>query len=461
MLRSGVTNEGALYELVARGNKDTYFLKDDFSAVSPFDMRYKQTPAHVHERRRIPPLNSGDFGRTCEWEFEVAGDIVTDPTILIDLPSWLPPHIAAQNKKTVITDLSGQSHGYTNGVAYFLFSKIQIYVDQILLQEFSGDALFGTTRSRGSLNSAFLDNVVTGTHKGTQLDIQHNATPGQMRLRLPFVGCQHPDDGGFPSVSARQQTYKVRATLRKLEDLVEASDGRSKPIPWETTMFMGKEKTPFQTLSRTAIGQPTLQLETRHIYVDSESKQRLLDSELEIPYSRLYENTFTYGATDYAPLKRNSVATATRRLDAVHPASKIVFWGHTQASLMANQYAKVIAPTATGEYYNNIALYVAGRDRESIFPPLIWNKIQTHAKEERDAGPGYGFMNWELGDIRGREVPFARQPEGTVNFSSADRPTLYIDLAAHASQNLQLTAVVDTWAVFQTAKGRAGLKYGN
>ena len=70
-------------------------------------------------------------------------------------------------------------------------------------------------------------------------------------------------------------------------------------------------------------------------------------------------------------------------------------------------------------------------------------------------------MNWELGDIRGREAPFARQPEGTVNFSSADRPTLYIDLAAQTRQNLQLTAVVDTWAVFQTAKGRAGLKYGN
>jgi hypothetical protein len=462
---TSLTREGALYELVARGNKDAYFFNNEFSSVNPFDLRYNYTPAQVHERRRIPPLNSSEFGRTSEFEFEVAGEIFTDPTILIDLPSWLPPTQAARNTKSQTTDLSGVSYGYTNGIAYFLFSKIQVYVDQILLQEFSGDALFATTRSRGSLNQAFLDNQITGTHNATAKSIARAATPQQLRLRIPLIGCQHHDDGGFPSIGTRQQTYKLRVTLRKLEDLIEASDGQAKPAPWDKPFLQDGQ--PFQTLVRTQIGAPTLQLETRHTYVDGETRKKLQETTLEIPFSRIYENSLTFGAVDYAPLKRAAVATGTRRIDATHPASRIVFWSHSTQDLRANKYAKVTADISGSEYYNNIALYIAGRDREINFPPLVWNRLQVLAKEDRDPGQGLGFMSWDLGDLRGRRAPFARQPEGSVNFTSADRPTFLIDLAGipvdpvTGQQGTEFRAVIDTWAVFQTENGRGGLKYGN
>ena len=45
---SQLTSEGALYELVARGNKDVYFQADVLTAVSPFRNNYKRTPAIVH-----------------------------------------------------------------------------------------------------------------------------------------------------------------------------------------------------------------------------------------------------------------------------------------------------------------------------------------------------------------------------------------------------------------------------
>ena len=64
MARSGVTHEGALYELLARGNKDLYFFNDDPKSISPYDNRYNPVPAQLHELRRIPPLNGADFGRT-------------------------------------------------------------------------------------------------------------------------------------------------------------------------------------------------------------------------------------------------------------------------------------------------------------------------------------------------------------------------------------------------------------
>ena len=466
--RSGLTNEGALYELLSRGNKDLYFFTNESSAVNPFDNRYKQIPAQVHELRRIPSLNGAEFGRTVEFEFDVAGDIFSEVYLTIDLPTWYPPQISPLSPTSYFSDASGVVYGYTNGIAYFMFSKIQIYQDQILLQEFSGDGLFGSTRARGSLNSAFLDNAITGTHDGSTLSILRNATPGRLRLPIPLLGCQRLDDGGFPSLSTRQQSLKLRLTLRKLEDLVEASDGRAKPVPWgrsdfQVTQTRGGPATRFSTLDRTAIESPILYLETRHTYVDPDTQARLLQSSLEIPYSRLYENTFTFGPKDYEPLSRAAIASATRRLDAVHPAGRLTFWFHTQEKLRANQYTDYSADISGGEYYNNLSLYIAGRDRESLFPPRIWNRLQHLAKEERDPGQGIGTMNWELGDLRERRAPFVRQPEGSLNFSGADRPTLYVDLAniPVSQQTTQMTAVVDSWAMALFENGRGGLKYAN
>lgn len=460
-MRSGITNEGALYELLARGNKDVYFFNDDFSSVSPYDNRYTPVPAQLHELRRIPPLNGADFGRTCEFEFEAAGEVFVDPTLVIDLPSWLPPQVAASNPKSVITDADGVSYGYTNGIGYFLFSKIQIYQDQLLLQEFTGDALYAASRARGSLSSAFLENKITGVHSGSALEIGRAATPGRLRLHLPLLGCQHPDDGGFPSIAARAQTYKLRVTLRRLEDLVEASDSRPKPVPWGRS-----DLGPVATLQRTAIAPITLQLETRHIYVDPDTRERLTRSSLEIPFSRLYENTFTYGAKDYEPLTRGAVANGTRRVDATHPAGRLLFWFHKTADLRANKYTKMTQDDGT-EYYNNVSLIIAARDREPLNTPLLWNKLQHLAKEERDPGPGLGTMNWDLGDLRGREAPYQHQPEGAINFTTADRPTIYTDLAnvpvdpVSGQKSTEMRVIVDSWAIATFEKGRGGLKYAN
>jgi hypothetical protein len=466
-MRSGITNEGALYELLARGNKDVFFFKDDFDAISPYDNRYNPVPAQLHELRRIPPLNGADFGRTCEFEFEAAGEVFVDPTLVIDLPSWLPPVYAAANGRSVITDLSGVSYGYTNGIAYFLFSKIQIYQDQLLLQEFSGDALYAASRARGSLSSAFLENKITGVHTGSALDISRAATPGRLRFHLPLLGCQHPDDGGFPSIAARAQTYKLRVTLRRLEDLVEASDSRPKPTPWARTDFISQPAaTRFPTLQRSAVGVPTLQLETRHIYVDPDTRERLTRSELEVPFSRLYENVLTYGAKDYEPLSRGAVANGTRRIDATHPAGRLLFWFYKTADLRANKYTKITQDDGT-DYYNNVSLIIASRDREPLATSLLWNKLQHLAKEERDPGPGIGTMNWELGDLRGREGPYQHQPEGAINFTTADRPTMYTDLAdvpvdsVTGQKSTEMHVVVDSWAIATFEKGRGGLKYAN
>lgn len=462
-----LTKEGALYELLTRGNKDLYFQSDTMTALSPFRNNYKKIPAYVHELRKIPPINNADFNKIIEFELEVAGDTFTHPTLLIDLPSWLPPNYASLNYKSVITDLNNISYGYTKGIGYFLFETIQVYQDQILIQEFSGDALYATRLSRGSLNSAFLENELIGYHDGSALSIGRNAILPTLRLELPLIGCQHMDDGGFPSFGVRQQTFRLRCKLRKLEDLVESSDGQNKPTPWNrsfkiVTDAIGTTQY-FDTLDRYKIEQPAIYLETRHVYVDPDTQKELVETDLELPFSRLYENIFHYIEKDYAPLIRNALAATTRRIDAVHPASRLLFFMRQNTDIQKNKLWKISSDVSNNEYYNNISFLIGSRDRETMFQPLVWNVISQHAKEERYSGSGLGIMNWDLGEQRGRKLPHAQQPEGSVNFSTADRPTLYTELQQIAGTNrdTEMRLIVDTWAIYETSDRRGSLKYAN
>lgn len=468
-----VTSEGPLYELISRGNKDNYFISDEPGALYPYDNRYKPSPPQIHELRRLPPLQAADFGRAIDFEFEIAGDVIVEPALLIQLPTWLPEPQAILNPKSVITDLEGVSYGYTRGIGYFLFEKIQFFQDRLLLQEWSGDGLFASTRSRGSMNSAFLENALTGNHDGSAILIGKNATPGLLRLELPLIGCQDLEDGGFPRVAAVHQNFRIRCILRKLEDLVEASDGRPQPIPWGTgnggKTFQIKTSatgtpTQFQTLERLAIGPPTIQIETRHIYTDGATQEALRKETLIVPYERLFENHFTQGPLDYSPLRRGGTAQVLRILDADHPGGRVVISFRSAQALLANQRWKYTVGdtlTETDSFYNQFGFILAGRDREYNWPPLVWRFLEQHAKEERDSGYNLSFMNWTLGDIRGRIAPFPRQLDGTLNWTSAVRPNLLIDLRDVTAQNTFLDVYIETWAALEFEGGRAALLFGN
>jgi hypothetical protein len=184
----------------------------------------------------------------------------------------------------------------------------------------------------------------------------------------------------------------------------------------------------FSTLPIQEIQSPQILLETRHIFTDAETRLGLQNLRNEIPFERVYENIFTQNQYDYAPIERGAVAAITRRLEGTHPAARIVNFFRSQKAIQANQLWNIQNDISGGQFYNNMKLVIAGKDREILFSPLVWNKLVQHAKEERDSGLPLAIMNWTVGDVRSRRQPFARQPEGSVNFTTADRPTLYIEL---------------------------------
>ena len=436
------SSEGSLYELMCRGKKDTYFYEDSRKSVVPFDVSYKHEEQIIREIRRIPPTTGTDFGKTIEFPIDIVGDILDSLTFLIHLPSWYPAPVARLVPNIQVTDTAGIYHGYVNGIAYFLFEKIQFYQDNIILQEFSGDYLWCSSQVQGTYANTFIEKEETGSHDGSPMSIGNNAVPGPLRLKIPLVGCS-PGDRGFPLVSINSHVYKIKCKLRKIEDLVEVSDiTQGKGSPWDKPMQYTNLSgiTPFTALSKNQMEPLRVQLETQHVFLNNESKDELRKTPIEIPFKSVYENISTQ-----TPQESTSVAI-NRRIDACHPSSRIVWMFRLLTDIHANRLWKVMP-------YLTMGLTIAGRSRETNFSPSIWRDVTNYAKEDIDSGTEINTMNWGLGCVSPQKYGIS-QTDGTINFTTADRPTLYMSL--QPSDATELRVCVEGWGSFLTdGKGRA------
>jgi hypothetical protein len=506
------SGQGALFELVARGVKDTYFLKDSKESYYPYDASYDSSAHHLAERKTMVPINGTAWGNTFEVEIDPYGDIMTECAFEIDLPTWLPqlPRVLGGPlyKPDVINGLFpittpsiapaiGDSYGYVNYIGYFMFEKIQFYQDQFLIQEWSGDGLLAKQLSEGSYTRSFLEQTLGGliapldpsTNLPLDRGIQLRATPGHLRVKLPLPGLQCPGDGGFPLVAMAWQKFRIKATLRKLEDLIVCSDNTiHKPnlTPWTIPLFQYTDENgvivQFAPKQFADIGNPTILLSTIQQYVPPRVQEELRSTPIQIPFRRQFENDFTFGELDYIPLDKGGVAAVTRRLDGRHPTEKIFWFFRTQNALdrnrlddFFNDYFKALhPPTATnpytsqyGAFFYRMKLVIAGRDRENLHEPFLWQEICQLVKDEKASGLGIGEMKWASGDKYGTIYPAARQPEGTVNFTTADRPTLYLELAninvnpILAQRKSEFRVFTEGWAVYDVREGRGRLLFAN
>jgi hypothetical protein len=499
------SGQGALFELVARGVKDTYFVKDDPKSVFPYDARYQSSVHHIAERRTEVPITTTNFGSSFEVEIDPYGDVMSECALEIDLPTWLPslPRVPGGqpclpsiiNGLYPITDsISGASYGYVNAVGYFLFERIQFFQDQFLIQEWSGDGLYAKQVSEGSWNSSLLQQVNGGlletrdpyTDAITPRGIQLRATPGHLRIVLPLPGMQCPGDGGFPLVAMAWQKFRIKGILRPLEDLVVCSDPTiRKPAPWNVPQFRyqfpDQSYYTFSPKPFNQIGQPTILLSTIQHYVAPKVQEELRSKPIQIPFRRQFENNFTFGELDYIPLDKGGTAACTRRLDGRHPTEKIFWFFRNYNSLdnnrlddFFNDYFELRPPSATqpytmpyGEYYYRMKLVIAGKDRELLHEPFLWNPICQLAKDEKASGKQIGEMKWSTGAQYGTIYPAPRQPEGTVNFTTADRPTLYLELAnitpnpTLAQRKSEFRVFTEGWNVYEVKEGRGRLLFAN
>lgn len=454
--------EGSLYELVARGNKDVFFYADRADSTYIFDNTYDAQTPFLEEVRRVPPKTASEFGRTVDFELDLVGDMMKNPAILINLPTWLPEAQAKFVRQSTIMDDKGLSYGYIQGIAYFLFESISFYQDNILLQEVTGDTLWALGKISGSYAQGFVHTSQTGGHGGTPLEIGWNAAPPQLRLEIPLLGYE-----AFPQRAATSHTYRIRCKLRKLEDLVESSDPTTlaKAYPWDKAMTIKRSSTdpgtPFITIKRDHMAPLLLQLETTQVYLEKKVQEVMQSTPIAVRFNRIYTNRFTQNQLDYAGVIGGGTSVVNRRLDARHPSGRITWFFRGIDDVNANRLYK-INTSEKASYYNSLTFLIAGQTREAPRAPLVWRDINNFAKEDCDSGLELGTMNWSFGSIAPKRFaePLDRSQGGSVNFTTADKPTLYIDLAKPGSPipSTELFVIVEGLCEFKTdGKGRAEL----
>ena len=447
--------EGSLYELVARGNKDVFFYSDRAESTYIFDNTYDAQTPFLEEVRRVPPKTASEFGRTVDFDLDLVGDLMKNPAILINLPTWLPETHAKFIRQSTIKDAQGLSYGYVQGIAYFLFENISFYQDNILLQEFSGDTLWALGKNAGSYGQGFVYTSQTGGHGGTPQEIAWNAAPPQLRLEIPFMD-------PFPQRAATSHTYRLRCKLRKLEDLVESSDPATtaKAYPWNKTMTIKRSATdlgtPFITIKREQMAPLLLQLETTQVYLEKRVQEAMQSTPITVRFNRIYTNHFTQNQLDYAGVIGGGTSVVNRRLDARHPSGRITWFFRSMADVNANRLYK-INTADKASYYNSVSFLIAGQAREAPRNPLVWRDITNFAKEDCDSGLEIGTMNWSFGSIAPKRFDSVAYQGGSVNFTTADKPTLYIDLAMPGLPSTELFVIIEGLCEFKTDKGRAEL----
>ena len=472
MDRPTTSPEGSLFELVARGEKDKYFVSQDATASNPFSYSMGTWPATLDETRLTHPLNMADFGRTVECELDAFGDLLVAVAFTIELPTWLPQAIAPLNCKNLVQDAAGVSYGYTQGIGAFLFEYIEFYQDNLLLQQFSGDFLYAWAHLQGTLNQEALQISELGGHSGSPLEIQRNATPRKLTLRLPLIGCGHPDEGGFPFVALPGQKYRVRCKIRRLEDLVESSNGMVKPKPWGIGLILTdilQNQTPFTSLTREQIGKPILTLETTQRYVRGDTQKLLKTAAYQIPFLRPFENKLSLDPTDYVAVGNGVTSYVSKRIDGRHPAEGIIVLFQSEYCLERNQLWNLSnpLPSSKGNYYNTITFLVAGKEREDAWDTSIWQSISPLYKSEKCPGIPISWISFSVGPSYGYLAPERRKPSGSVNFSSADRPTLYMDIndtlqsLTSGQKRVTMRAIVVGWGIYRVEDSRGTLVFGN
>jgi hypothetical protein len=472
MDRPATSAEGSLFELVARGKKDVYFLSQEKTANVPFSYNMTTWPATIDETRLTQSFNTTDFGRYVEWEMDAFGDLLISASLIVELPTWLPPDIAALNSKSVISDSSGNRYGYTQGVGAFIFEQIQFYQDQLLLQEFSGDFLYAWTHFNGTLNQESLALNELGGHRGSPLEIQRNASPGKLILRLPLIGCAHPEEGGLPFVALPGQKYRIRCKLRRLEELVEDSAGNIKPSPWSRKDLSVRDINgivkQFLPIQREKIGKPVITLETTQRYVRQDIQAIIKKTPIQIPFLRPFENKLSLDPSDYVSVGNGGTSYITKRMDGRHPAEGILIFFQSAYTLERNQLWNFNNPleSSGGTYYNTLKFLVAGKEREMGWDSNLWNNISPWVKCEKTSGIPVTWIPFSVGPSYGYRAPQKRKPSGTLNFTMADRPTLWMDIkdtlqGMTKQKRVVMRAISIGWGIYTIGDERGTLVFGN
>jgi hypothetical protein len=120
-----------------------------------------------------------------------------------------------------------------------------------------------------------------------------------------------------------------------------------------------------------------------------------------------------------------------------------------------------------GDYFNSLKLLIAGKERETVWSSLIWNQLSPFTKSEIVPKIPISWISFTYGPSYGYRAPEKRTPSGTVNFSTADRPTMWMDLidtlpsTVTKKKRVYMRCIVVGWGNYTIENGRGYIQFMN
>jgi len=456
-------------ELVSRGKKDIFFTANP--KISFFHSVYIRSVPFTKEIYITQPRNAPDWGRWVDFDIDHRGDLAKYFYLHIQLPTWLPPAAVAVNRTGIVTDASGVTFGYTNSIGLQVISKIQIFQDQVLIHENYGEYLTWRQRQKSETGTVFLNNDEVGSRYDTPLAIGRSATLPELRVSIPVIGAEQAFEPGIPLVALSQQRWRIRIHLRKLNEVVVASDGRLQPQPWGGKPLRiqatpdGPVDTTQVTLPLEAVQPILMTLESTQLYLPRDANLWLKAQTLRIPYTNVRHEEFTIEDNSFTAASPPYLATVQLpfTVDMIGSVSRMLVGLRSYASTLAGQ-RNVLNASDGSAFVTSLRLNISNIDRIKQWETAVFREVTSYWKNIR-MGMDFAFpIPQEVYNITFGAFDTA-QPAGTLQFTRAVLPVLYPILAPipmdprNKSRKTYLITYGDAWNVFEISGGKGRMMF--
>jgi len=458
------SRSGGLLELVARGKKDLFFTANP--QTSFFQSVFIRAAPFTKEIYVQPPRNAPEWGKWVDFDIEHRGDLLKNLYLRVSLPTWLPPEVAAVNPTGIVSDLSGVTYGWCNNVGFQMLEKIQIFQDQILIHESFGEYLEWRLRQSYGYTTTYLVAAEVGSRAETPLGIGRSATNLELRVPFPIFGWQYLNDPGLPLCALRKQRFRIRIHLRNYSELVVASDGQLAPQPWggKTLAVQATQNGPVNTLFKT-LNEPVmkglnLNLEQTMVYVPKDVQTWFNSQTFRFPFQSVQHIQYTIEDNTMTAASQNPAAVyqVPLNIDFIGSIDRLLLAFRSAASTEAGQRTYLRAPNGA-PFIRTVRLNIANIDRVKQWALPIVREVTAYWKSQR---MGLDLVNAELPQEM-YTLTFGgfdtAMPAGTINFTRAVLPTLFVTLNAtpydlrNISRKVYALLYGESWNVFEICNG--------
>lgn len=459
------TRSGGLLELVARGKKDVFFNSNP--TISFFHSVYVRSAPFTKEIHILKPRNTPEWGKWVDFDFEHRGDIVKHVYLRLELPSWLPPSLHEINQTGLITyDISGTTFGYCNNIGFQAIECIQFFQDQIIVHEAYGEHLDWSLRQMYSHTETALIAHQIGSRDESPIAIGRSVNTRCLRIPIPILGWQTLNDPGLPMIALKGERFRIRIHLRELEEIIVASDGQLNPHPWGKQLRIQKTKqgsidTSYSALPVTCMKTIGMGLETTQMYISADSQMFLKAQTLRIPFqsTQFQQYTLEDNILTAASMNPSAQYKFPLPIDFSGSINRMLIGFRSEASTDAGQRTYLNVPIQT------MRMNIANIDRIKQWSIPIFREVGGYWKHPR---LGLDLLNPAMPQ-EVYSITFGgfekERPMGTINFSRAISPTLFLTLSAleydtrNISRKTHALLYAESWNIYVIANSKGSIMF--